>query len=162
MNRKFYILISCLVIPFSAKNNMKSLSRLIIICILSTLFLFAGCSGRYFRPSDHPPLPPKMLRLSEWPYKEYWTGIVFNGKRVGFSHFKRIPARGSRDVFEIHSSAYLHVRLLMFDKIIKLKSFDRVAADLSLVDFRYTYDFDGNQLQLEGRQNNQRPLGRKI
>ena len=131
---------------------MKNLSTFIIVISLTTLFLFSGCSGRYFRPSTQPPLPPKTFKLSEWPYKEYWTSIVFNGKRVGFSHFKLTPATGNRDVFEIHSAAYLHVRLLMFDKIIKLKSFDRVAADLSLIDFKYTYDFDGNQLELEGRQ----------
>jgi hypothetical protein len=81
---------------------------------------------------------------------------VFNGKRIGFSHFRLAPADEKRGLYDIHSEAYLHVRLLMFDKTIKLKSFDQVAADLSLVRFRYAYDLDGNRLQLRGRRVDQR------
>jgi hypothetical protein len=135
---------------------MKSLFRFAIFTLLIALSFLFGCTGKYFRPSVQQPLPPKHLKLSEWPYRAYWTGIVFNGKRVGFSHFRLTPAQERSDIFEIHSAAYLHVRFLMFDKIIILKSLDRVAADLSLVDFRYTYDFDGNRLQLEGRQDDRR------
>ena len=130
-------------------NRLPCFKILILLIALSVL---SGCAGRYFRPSDHQPLPPKHFKLSEWPYKEYWTGIVFNGKRVGFAHLRLTPAQGRSDVFEIHSAAYLHVRFLMFNKIIKLKSFDRVAADLSLIDFEYAYDLDGNRKQLKGRQ----------
>ncbi len=130
---------------------MKHRACFTIIMILMTSSLLVSCTGRYFRPSVHQPLPPKHFALSKWPYGEYWAGIVFNGKRVGFSHFKLTPAAEKTGLYDIHSDAYLHVRLLMFDKTIKLKSFDRVAADLSLVRFRYTYDLDGNRLQLRGR-----------
>ncbi|UCH20558.1 MAG: transglutaminase domain-containing protein [Deltaproteobacteria bacterium] len=89
--------------------------------------------------------------LSEWPPTEYWTGIVFNGARIGFSHFKLNPAEGHSDLYDIHSEAYFHIRFLMFDKRIKLKSFDRVGNDLSLIRFYYEYDLDGNKLGLKGR-----------
>jgi hypothetical protein len=124
---------------------MKHLYHFTIFTLLMTSSFFFSCSGRYFRPSVQQPLPPKRIALSEWPYTEYWTGIVFNGKRVGFSHFRLTPAKEKKGLYDIHSEAYLHVRLLMFDKTIKLTSFDRVAADLSLVRFRYAYDLDGNR-----------------
>ncbi len=135
---------------------MKHLYYFTIFTLLTTSSFFFSCSGRYFRPSVQQPLPPKHFALSEWPYTEYWTGIVFNGKQVGFSHFRLAPAKEKRGLYDIHSEAYLHVRLLMFDKTIKLTSFDRVAADLSLVHFRYAYDLDGNRLQLRGRRVDQR------
>jgi hypothetical protein len=137
-------------------NKMKHLYCFTIFTLMMTSSFFFSCSGRYFRPSVQQPLHPKHFALSERSYTEYWTGIVFNGKRVGFSHFRLVPAKDKRGLFDIHSEAYLHVRLLMFDKTIKLKSFDRVAADLTLVRFRYEYDLDGNRLQLRGRRVDQR------
>ena len=135
---------------------MKHLYCFTVFTLLLNSFFFIGCAGRYFRPSVQQALKPKHFALSEWPYREYWTGIVFNGKRVGFSHFRLAPVDEKKGLYDIHSEAYLRVRLLMFDKTIKLKSFDRVAADLSLVRFRYTYDLDGNRLQLRGRRVDQR------
>ncbi len=130
---------------------MKHLYCFTVFTLLLNSFFFIGCAGRYFRPSVQQALKPKHFALSEWPYREYWTGIVFNGKRVGFSHFRLAPVDEKKGLYDIHSEAYLRVRLLMFDKTIKLKSFDRVAVDLSLVRFRYTYDLDGNRLQLRGQ-----------
>ncbi len=125
-----------------------------ILILLTTILLLNSCAGRYFREVAQPPVPTKHLALSTWPYTEYWTGIIFNGAKIGFSHFKLSPSKNEDDSFDIHSEAYLHIRFLMFDKKIKLKSYDQVANDLSLKRFAYKYDLDGNQLMLRGQRLN--------
>jgi len=102
----------------------------------------------YFRRADGP--PPKPLAVSEWPTTEYWTGIIFNGAKIGFSHFKMSPATAETDRYDIYSEAYLRTRLLWLDKTINLKSYDQVDADLSLIRFHYEYDLDGSKLALTG------------
>lgn len=121
------------------------------ILLLVLLFLFCSCTGKYFRDAGKPSLPPFRLSLSEWPYKEYWTGIIFNGAKIGFSRFTLTPFKENNDLFEIRSEAALRIRFLMFDKTINLKSYDQVAGDLSLVRFIYDYDYDGNRQTLTGQ-----------
>jgi hypothetical protein len=79
-------------------------------------------------------------------------GIVFNGAKIGFSRFELSPSAES-DRFEIRSEAYFRIRFLMMDKRIRLKSIDRVKADLTLDRFTCDYDLDGNQMSLSGRLN---------
>jgi hypothetical protein len=115
------------------------------------LFLCCNCAGKYFRDAGKPPWPSPHFNLSDWPYKEYWTGIVFNGAKVGFSHFSLSPSKSAPDRFDIRSEAAFCIRFLMFDKKINLKSYDQVAGDLSLECFSYEYDLDGNWMKLNGR-----------
>ncbi len=116
---------------------------------LAVLVLICSCSGMYFRTSEQ--LPPHLQPVTEWPVRDYWTGIVFNGSRIGFAHFNMSPAPGEWRLYDIHSEAYLHVRFLWMDKTIHLKSFDRVHTDLTLHRFHYVYNLDGNRMMLDGQ-----------
>ena len=80
-------------------------------------------------------------------------GIVFNGAKIGFSHFT-LAASTTATLFEINSQAVMRLRFLSFDKTIDLKSCDQVAPDVTLIQFDYDYDLDGNRLKLTGRQTN--------
>ena len=58
------------------------MSMLLPLVVLAGL---GGCSGMYFRDAG---VPPSAIshRLDSWPYEEYWTGVVFNGAKVGYTH----------------------------------------------------------------------------
>ena len=118
---------------------------------LATLVLaLQGCASLYFHKAAFSPPPPRSLTLSDNPLREYWTGIVFNGSKIGFSHFRLAPAAEKDKRFDIQSEAYFRIRFLMLDKKINLRGFDRVADDLSLIRFDYEFDLDGNHLSLRG------------
>jgi hypothetical protein len=119
--------------------------------LLAAAFLLTSCTGRYFHKTDEPPPQPLSLSPADWPVKEYWTGVVFNGTRVGFTHIKITPSEDPMGGYDIHSAAYLRPRLFMFDKEIDLIAYDGVAEDLTLVHFSYRYDLDGNLLFLDGK-----------
>ncbi|UCD90855.1 MAG: transglutaminase domain-containing protein [Desulfobacterales bacterium] len=119
--------------------------------LIILIVLFNSCAGKYFRDAGKPPLPPPKFVLSDWPYEEYWTGIIFNGAKIGFSRFNLSSSTSDPNHFAIVSEAALHIRFLMFDKTVNLKSHDQVAEDLSMESFMYEYDLDGNQLKLKGR-----------
>ncbi len=131
---------------------MPSPRRFLYVFILAASLLTSGCAGMYFRDAGKSPPPPCPVTLSEWPYQEYWTGIVFNGAKIGFSHFAISPSKRSDDPFNIRSTVALRIRFLTFDKQISLKSDDQVASDLSIGSFEYHYNLDGNRLTLRGRQ----------
>jgi len=116
-------------IKISACLNMKPLSRLEIFALSVIFIFFTNCTGKYFKPSARPPFSPNYRTLSQLPYSEYWTGLVFNGKRIGFSFFSLTPSDEKNGLYDIRSEAYLHIRFLMFDKKIKLESFDQVVPD---------------------------------
>lgn len=100
------------------------------------------------RPSLSPP------ELSTWPNPEYWTGIVFNGNKIGFSHLKIGPDATKPGLYRIDSEAALRFHFLTVDKQVKLVSLDRVNPDLTLNSFSYDYDLDGNQMKLFGAVSN--------
>lgn len=131
---------------------MITCRRYAYILLLVLPVFFSSCAGVYFRDAGKPPMPPPQFELSDWPYEEYWTGIVFNGAKIGFSRFTLSPSKSASGLFDIHSEVVMRLRFLSFDKKINLKSYDRVAADLSLKHFDYEYDLDGNRLKLKGRQ----------
>ncbi len=114
--------------------------------------LACGCTGAYFRKSERPPAPQKAV--VEWPVREYWTGIVFNGVRIGFANFMMSPAPVQERLYDIRSQAYLRTRILWMDKTVHLKSFDRVRANLTLQQFRYAFSLDGNRMIIEGQSKN--------
>jgi len=129
---------------------MISYRRFVYVILPALALLFTGCAGLYFREAGKPPDRPPQFELVDWPYQEYWTGIVFNGAKIGFSNLVISPSPSNPDCFDIRSEAALRIRFLNFDKKINLHSFDQVAKDLSLKCFEYDYDLDGNRLKLKG------------
>lgn len=128
--------------------------RYIYLLLTALPVLLGGCAGLYFHDAGVPPSPPPRYVLAEWPYKDYWTGIVFNGAKIGFTHLSLLPAEDGEKCFDIHSEAVLNFSFLMLNKKVILKSYDRVADDLSLKSFFYEYNLDGNRLKLTGRLKN--------
>ena len=123
------------------------------IVLLFMVIVLSGCTSIYFRKADQPPPILEPTPLSKRSQVEYWTGIVFNGTKIGFSHFRLSPSQNNTNQFDIQSEAYFRFRFLLVDKKINLKSFDVVAEDLSLIRFDYTFDIDENQLVVSGQQN---------
>lgn len=107
--------------------------------------------GAYFHDAGPPPPAPLQYELARLPFSEYWTGIVFNGEKVGFTRFSIRPAEGDPPRYEIQSEAAFLLRFLGFEKKINLRSRDLVNADLTLVEFSYHYSIDGSTLLVSGR-----------
>jgi hypothetical protein len=125
------------------------LARCFATCALAAVLLpLGGCAGLYFR--DAGPAPVVQHELDKLPFSEYWTGIVFNGEKIGFTHFTiRKAAYGQH--YEIGSEASFVLRFLGIEKKIQLKSHDVVGGDLTLVEFAYEYQIDGSELKVSGR-----------
>lgn len=116
--------------------------------VLAAAALLAGCASSYFQPAGPAPeVPPQ--RLADWPQRQHWAGIVFNGQKIGFSHMSITPA-GVPGQYEIRSETAFVLRFLGMDKRVNLKSVDIVREDLQLVSFDYAYVIDGSPLQLAG------------
>jgi hypothetical protein len=128
--------------------------RCCYLLVILLLLMQSGCAWMYFRKASEPPPEPVHYSLAEWPFEEYWSGVVFNGAKIGFTHLSLSPAEDSEKEFDIRSEAVLHFRFLMFDKKVNFRSFDRVANDLTLKHFVYDYDLDGNKLKLIGKLTN--------
>ncbi len=111
----------------------------------------SGCAGLYFRDVQSEPAPVPRATLAHWPYQEYWTGIVFNGEKIGFTHLVILPPPQANGEYELRSEAVLAFRFLGFGKRFSLQSRDWVSDDLHLVRFDHTYDLDGRRLRLTGR-----------
>ncbi|HTO46268.1 MAG TPA: transglutaminase domain-containing protein [Burkholderiales bacterium] len=117
--------------------------------VLGLAIALAGCAGRYFQDAGPSPAPPQH-RLAEWPWQEYWTHIVFNGNKIGYSHVAVRPAPGGDGLYEIAGDSAFHLRFMGFDKRIALRARDRVKADFALESFEYAYHIDGSDLALSG------------
>ncbi|HTS51821.1 MAG TPA: transglutaminase-like domain-containing protein [Burkholderiales bacterium] len=120
--------------------------------LLATLLLLPGCASRYFRAAGPPPAEPVRHALADLRWHEYWTGITFNGDKIGFTHTVIGPMPDQPGRYRIHSEASLLIRLVGFRKRIQLHADDVVNGDLSLVRFDYDYTIDGNALQISGTQ----------
>jgi hypothetical protein len=125
----------------------RSLPR--FACLLLAAFVLNGCASQYFKDAGAPP-PLPHYTLAELPYHDYWTGIVFNGAKIGFSHFT-LAAADTAEQYELRSEAAFALHFFGLEKKFNLKSRDRVNADLTLVDFDYDLDLDGNHQQLHGQ-----------
>ena len=134
-----------------SRQLLTNFRRYGCLLLVAAGLLISGCASVYFRKAGDPPATPPQFALAEWPYDEYWTGIVFNGAKIGFTHVSVSPVEHEVDMYDIQSEAVLHFRFLMFDKKVNLRSHDQVAADLTLQRFDYDYDLDGNRLKLSGR-----------
>lgn len=118
--------------------------------LVAALALPGGCATRdYFRDAGAAPAA-QAIALERWPHRDIWTGIVFNGEKVGFTHRVVRPAPGAPGRFEIESEAAIRLRFLGIDKRLALRSLDRVRADLTLESFRYSHEIDGSSLEVQG------------
>jgi hypothetical protein len=124
---------------------MRRAARALLALVAVAL---AGCAGKYFQDAGTPPVPPQ-YRLAEWPWQEYWTGIVFNGNKIGYAHVQVHPVAGG-EAFEIAGDSAFRLRFLGFDKRIALRARDRVKPDFALESFEYAYHIDGSDLALAG------------
>jgi len=113
------------------------------------IVLVQGCAGLYFKDAGAPPAVPRYT-LDQWPTPEYWTGIVFNGEKIGFTHLAIAPDDAHPGSFVIRSEASLRFHFLTVDKQVKLLAEDRIKPDLTLQQFSYDYDLDGNRMTLTG------------
>jgi hypothetical protein len=114
------------------------------------LALLAGCagSGAWFRDAGPPPaFEPRAL--AAWPWQEIWTGVVFQGRKIGFARLALRQVPGAQ-LWEIESESALRLRFLGVDKKVSLRALDRVRSDLTLESFRYEYHLDGSRLRVEG------------
>jgi transglutaminase superfamily protein len=125
----------------------RAARRLAILALVVLLLPVGGCTGMYFR--DAGPAPVVRHELAALPYSEYWTGIVFNGEKIGFAHFTLRKAGAGN--YEIHSEASFALRFLGIEKKINLRSRDLIQDDLTLVEFAYEYQIDGSELKVSGR-----------
>ena len=125
------------------------------VVLLIALLLLGGCASRYFRAATPPPAEVRRA-LADLNWREYWTGIIFNGYKVGFTHTRVMPVTDQPGRYEIRSEASLLIRLLGFGKKIQLRAHDVVNDDLTLVRFDYDYNIDGNALQVSGEEDDGR------
>ncbi|HEX5093774.1 MAG TPA: transglutaminase-like domain-containing protein [Burkholderiales bacterium] len=127
--------------------------RFVAVLALAAL---CGCAGRgdYFRDAGPAPAPAPRT-LSEWPWQEIWTGVVFRGQKVGFSRLSLRPAADAPGAWDLESESALRLRFLGVDKRVSLRASDRVNGELQLLRFRYDYVLDGSRLRVEGERSAQ-------
>lgn len=116
----------------------------------------------YFREVEAAPQPPPRYALPAWPYHDYWTGIIFNGEKVGLTHLTLVPPGPGERLYELRSEALLAFHFLGFSKSVTLKAQDWVADDLRLERFVHEYDLDGRKLKLTGRVDRDRLLVERV
>ncbi len=124
-------------------------ARLLLLAALAALLGGCASGSRYFadagRPDAAAPAP-----IDAWRHRELWTGLVFNGQKIGFTRRVVRPAPGAPGLYEIESEAAMRLQFLGFDKRATLRALDRVRADLTLESFRYSHEIDGSRLEVAG------------
>ncbi|MBI4402200.1 MAG: transglutaminase domain-containing protein [Nitrospirae bacterium] len=138
------------MIAGSPRQYRQHVRWLLVFPFLLPLLL-SGCAGLYFREVGAPPQPPPRHALRAWPSHEYWTGIIFNGEKIGLTHLALIPAGEPGSRFELRSEALLAFHFLGFSKSVTLKAQDWVTDQLRLERFAHEYDLDGQKLKLSGK-----------
>jgi hypothetical protein len=117
---------------------------------LMAVVLLSGCSSAaYFKEAGAPP-EPEAATLERWAHRDVWTGVVFNGDKVGFTRRQLRPAAGAPGRWEIESEAVMRLQFLGIDKRIRLHAVDRVRPDLTLEAFRYEHEIDGSRMAVYG------------
>jgi len=122
--------------------------RRILLALLLPLAL-AGCASLYFQDAGPPPEPDSRPQLAAWPWSRYWTGIIFNGQKIGFTRLALRPGP-QPGLHEIDAEAAIHLRFLGVSKSITLRSLDVVRNDLALERFQYRYVIDGTAMEISG------------
>jgi hypothetical protein len=124
---------------------MEMRRALFVFCF----FLLQGCASPYFKDAGPPP-GPAAVTLESWPHRELWTGVVFNGEKIGFTRRQVRAASDAPGRWEIESEAVMRLRFLGIDKRIRLHALDRVRPDLTLEAFSYEHEIDGNRMSVRG------------
>lgn len=122
-------------------------ARLFLLAALVALLGGCASSMDFFKDAGR---PAAAAPLESWPHRELWTGIVFNGQKVGFTRREVRPVPGAPGRYEIESEAAMRLQFLGFDKRVSLRSLERVRGDLTLESFRYSHDIDGSPLEVSG------------
>lgn len=121
-------------------------SRLLAGLLSFLIMPLTGCTAGYFRAAEGP-LPMVQYTTEHWPYREYWSGIIFSGDKIGFSHFAIEQDRGT---LTVRSEAAMRLRFLTIDKRFTMTADEQLEADLSLKRFDYSYNLDGNIIHIRG------------
>lgn len=106
--------------------------------------------GEYFETVAPPPAP-LAHRLAGLPFAGYWTGIVFNGDKIGFSRLEVARSTEAPGDWELRAEAAFVLRFLGVEKKVNLKAHDVVGKDLTLRRFAYEYVLDGSEMKVAGR-----------
>ncbi len=104
----------------------------------------------FFHAADDQPAAPVRHELAKLPFDEYWTGIVFNGEKIGFSHLAIKPAAAEPGRYEVQSDASFVLRFLGIEKKVELKAHDTIEENLELVRFAYEYFIDESEMKISG------------
>jgi len=113
------------------------------------LVFLSACASQYFRDAGESPLPPPRYALADLPQPEHWTGIVFNGAKVGFSH-TRVTRAAEKGLYELHGEAVIRFRFLGLEKRVQVRSLDTVDESARLVRFEYRYGLDDSEQNVSG------------
>lgn len=126
---------------------MRVIFRLLAACALPAVL--CGCAGRYFHDAGLPPVPPSRYTLADLPEPEHWTGVVFNGAKIGFTHTR--VARAAQDgLYEILGEAVVRFRFLGYNKRTQIRTLDTVDESGRLVRFDHRYVIDESEQSLKG------------
>jgi hypothetical protein len=117
--------------------------------LLLVIFFLSGCGGFYLKesPTNIPPL--HLESISQLGFREQWLGVVFNGKKIGFSHLK-IEDTASPDLFRVESDGVVYLNFMGFKKEIIIKDIEWVNSDLTLVRFESERVMDGEKILARG------------
>ncbi len=115
----------------------------------ASLALLSACASQYFRDAGAPPFPPPRYSLADLPQPEYWSGIVFNGAKVGFSH-SRVARAPEGGLYELRGEAVIRFHFLGLEKNVQIRSLDTVDENAKLMRFAYHYVLDGTEQDLTG------------
>lgn len=130
-------------------------------CALVLVALLSGCATfvesivdsqlkDYFHEASPAPEHPVNQDLATLKFSEYWSGIVFNGEKIGFSRLQVQPTAGEPKTYEVSSEASFVLRFLGIEKKVNLKAHDTVNPDLTLARFSYDYVLDDSVMTVSG------------
>lgn len=128
----------------------KYILRVIVIWVVSAFF--SACAPLYFKSLPPPATVTKIDSIDTFLGRDMWYGIVFNGEKVGFSHFVVTAYSTSR--YRIQSETHLLIRFLGLKKRVNMVSEDIVSSDLSLQSFHYRQTIDEGTTDLKGEVKN--------
>lgn len=124
--------------------------RIGLLTLMALMLVIGGCTGKYFQPVEAPPEQPIRFTLTSLPIKEYWSGLIFNGEKIGFTRFNLSPVADDSGRYDLTAECFMVFHFLGFKKQIELRSYDQVQEDLTLVKFIYDYNLDGNRVKIRG------------
>jgi len=116
--------------------------------LAALLVLLSGCASQYFRDAGIPPTAAHYT-LADLPSPEHWTGIVFNGTKVGFSH-SRVSRAAEPGHYDIEGEAVMRFRFLGFEKSVQMRTLDVVDAQGALARFDHRYVLDQSERRAKG------------